>query len=303
MTEITYNWKWYIGTAVDDHGVFKSNDGEVYAGEIADGSASVGVATMTNGDTYYAECDERGVFHGRHLPCAAAGDTYYLMYDRGSRKEWAVLRADGTCTYDGKACRADYAPFVKLKATVLPIKARPHQWPHSRPLRRILTPTAPQSVHPFGHCFGTPQALATFHAEKVRARLRHQPARPRNRFNPQQLPNKCAPGGRVHYACATNHVRRAPFSRPSAAARSGLQAKKAVAAKKAAKEAEQVRSSPPVDGFGLHRTASIACSCGEWQHPSHSHRGAMCTTPRRAIARARAYGGAMGATACAFALL
>ena len=80
------------------------------------------------------------------------------------------------------------------------------------------------------------------------------------------------------------------------------QAKQALAEKKAAEEAEKVRSPRALDAFGLGRTASGACSCGEWQHPSHSH-GALCRAPRDAIARARAYGGAMGATACAFALL
>jgi hypothetical protein len=142
---ISYNWQTFGGTAAGDHGVFENNDGEVYAGKIAsedgevyageidDGNASVGVHTRTNGDTYYAECDKRGVFHGRQLVGAADGDTYYLLYDRGSRKEYAVLSAGGTCEYEGKACRADYAPFVKLKAKVLPIKARPHQRPTPAP--------------------------------------------------------------------------------------------------------------------------------------------------------------------------
>ena len=56
------------------------------------------------------------------------------------------------------------------------------------------------------------------------------------------------------------------------------QAKQAVAAKKAAEEAEKVRSSRALDAFGLRRTASDACSCAEWRHPSHSHRGALCRT-------------------------
>ncbi len=60
---------------------------------------------------------------------------------------------------------------------------------------------------------------------------------------------------------------------------------------------------PTLNGCGLRRTASDTCSCVEWQPPSHSHMSALCRTPARAMARGRAYGGAMGATACAFALL
>jgi hypothetical protein len=56
------------------------------------------------------------------------------------------------------------------------------------------------------------------------------------------------------------------------------QAKKAVAEKTAAEEAEKVRSSPTLDGCGLRRTASDTCSCVEWRHLSHSHI-ALCTTP------------------------
>ena len=80
------------------------------------------------------------------------------------------------------------------------------------------------------------------------------------------------------------------------------QAKKAVAEKKAAEEAEKVRSSPHwMDAVSVALRAP-RCSCVEWRHPSHSHT-ALCRTPARAIALGRADGGAMGATACAFAML
>ena len=81
------------------------------------------------------------------------------------------------------------------------------------------------------------------------------------------------------------------------------QAKKAAAEKQAAEEAEKVPSSPGLDGCGLRRTASDTCSCVEWRHRFHSHTSALCRTPARAIARGRAFAAAMGATACAFALL
>ena len=63
------------------------------------------------------------------------------------------------------------------------------------------------------------------------------------------------------------------------------QAKQAVAET----EAEKVRSSPALDGFGLRRNASDTRSCAEWRHPSHSHRGALCRIPHHANACARAY--------------
>ena len=56
------------------------------------------------------------------------------------------------------------------------------------------------------------------------------------------------------------------------------QAKKAVAEKKAAEEAEKVRSSPHwMDAVSVALRAT-RCSCVEWRHPSHSHT-ALCKTP------------------------
>jgi hypothetical protein len=81
------------------------------------------------------------------------------------------------------------------------------------------------------------------------------------------------------------------------------QAKKAAAAKKAAEEAERVRSSPhSQDGCGLRRPASDVCSCVEWRHPSHAH-SALCRTHAVRLHVRVHNGGAMGATACAFAML
>jgi hypothetical protein len=223
MTEIQFWGYTFVGTAEGDHGVFTHSDGDVYAGQIADGSACVGVLTYTDGSTVFAECDADGKAHGRRLDCYADGDTWYRRYDHGSYKESALLSANGTCKYNGRACRADYAPFVALRAMVLPIKARPRtRAPSSRlSLCRIFYPAiAPQSVH--RPLFWQLQELATTHADKVRARrLCHQPARPARR-NPRHLPNKCTArptgtthrAGRVHYACDTNHVLSATSRRP-----------------------------------------------------------------------------------------
>jgi hypothetical protein len=81
------------------------------------------------------------------------------------------------------------------------------------------------------------------------------------------------------------------------------QAKKAVAEKKAAEEeAEKVPSS-------LYWMLSVSVALRATRAHALSgnngfiHTRVRCVGPRHAIVRARAYGGAMGATACAFALL
>jgi hypothetical protein len=193
MTEIKAFGNTYVGTAEGDHGVFTNpKTGTVYAGKIAGGSACIGVATRTDGTTTFVQCDADGKEHGRELGCAANGDTGYRLCEHGNLKEHAVLYADGTCKYNGKACRANFAPFAALQAMVLPIKARPPLVPPQPPLCRIRShrlpvgPIASQSVPsppsrshrlpvgPIGHCFCHSQELATSHARKVRARLRHQ---------------------------------------------------------------------------------------------------------------------------------
>jgi hypothetical protein len=147
MTEIKFNYSTFVGTAEGDHGVFTNSDGEVYAGEIADRFACVGVLTWPNGATIFVECDADGKRHGRWLDCDADGATAYRRLEHGSVKERAYLCANGTCTYDGKDCRADYAPFVALQATVRPIKARPHQPPPLPPRTpHFPAPIARQSV-------------------------------------------------------------------------------------------------------------------------------------------------------------
>ncbi len=127
MTEIKFGGFTYVGAAEGDHGVFThKSDGRVFAGQIAGRYACVGVLTWTDGSTLFVECDADGWSHGRELGCNAnTGNTGYNRYEHGSLKENAVLCADGTCYYNRKACRADYAPFVALQAMVVPIKARP----------------------------------------------------------------------------------------------------------------------------------------------------------------------------------
>ncbi len=177
MTEIKFQGSTYRGTAEGDHGVFtRHSGGFVYAGKIANGAACVGVATWFIGTTFFAECDADGKNHGRALVCAAGGDTEYVRFEHGNVKERAALLADGTCTYDNKVCRADYAPFVALRAMVVPIKARPPPVPPQPPffMPHAFRPQPPPASRSHRPLFWHSQELATTHADKVRARLRHQ---------------------------------------------------------------------------------------------------------------------------------
>jgi hypothetical protein len=173
MTEIKAFRSTYRGTAEGDHGVFTYSDGTVYAGSIADGSACVGVVKTISGNTFFVECDADGEAHGRALDYYADGDTWYILREHGTDKETAVLNANGTCAYNREWCRADYAPFVALRAKVMPIKARPPLVAPCRLLCRIFSPPSRSNRPLLWHA----QELATAHADKVRAcRLRHQPA-------------------------------------------------------------------------------------------------------------------------------
>ncbi len=152
MTEINGFGSSYRGTSRGDHGVFTNSDFEVYAGKFLNRSACVGVFTFTSGSKYFVECDADGQVHGRELDCTADGDTVYLRHEHGRRREHAVLRADGTCYYNGEACLADFAPFVALQAMVVPIKARP---PTSAPTAAFVPHSLPSPpIRSIGHCFG-----------------------------------------------------------------------------------------------------------------------------------------------------
>jgi hypothetical protein len=144
MSSIQFNGATFKGPADDDFGDFSNpDDGRVFAGSHANGSARFGVCTWADGNKFFVECDADGKPHGRNLLCYADGATGYRLFEHGGWKEEAVLAADGNCYYNGEICLADFPPFVKLKAKVLPIKARPIA--HSR---RI--PHSPH-IHPVPH--------------------------------------------------------------------------------------------------------------------------------------------------------
>ncbi len=153
----------------------------------------------------------------------------YFRYEHGWPKDRAVLRADGTCTYtgsvatavvngvfsavtwglyDGEACRADYAPFVALQATVVPIKARPRT---SAPTAFLYAAFIPQPSPPNRSnrpLFGTRRSwrrptptrcAPAASAVSLRGPCGTATAKQMHRASSLDV----APGGRMHHACAT----------------------------------------------------------------------------------------------------
>jgi hypothetical protein len=209
MTAIKFWGYTYRDTAEGDHGVFTDNSGGAvsYAGKIAGDSVRVGVATYTSGSTAFVECDANGKEHGRRLVCTAGGDTWYYRCEHGRTKEQAVLYANGTCEYDGEACRADYAPFVALQAKGLAIKARPALGlPTAASMPHFLPGHRPP-VGPIGHCFctrrnwrrPTPTGCALADST-IGLRGPCGTATAKQMHHASNLDD--APGGRMHHACA-----------------------------------------------------------------------------------------------------
>jgi hypothetical protein len=214
---IQYDGCKYHGAADGDYGVFTDpNDGTVFAGSHANGSARVGVGTATNGSTHFVECDADGKEHGRVLVCLADGYTGCFLYEHGNSKEQAALYADGTCMYNGEDCSADFPPFAELKAKVLPIKAR-LTTPSPQPPNAAFAPPTPSPSPPsppIGHVWHS-QDLASTHAEKVRARRLRRPPWPRDATHHGRNAPHVQPGRRI--GRRVHNMRSVPFRRPVSA--------------------------------------------------------------------------------------
>ncbi len=122
----------FHGIRVEGRGVFTNKRGWTYAGQIRDGYAcGLGVTTWPNGDKEYAEHGPDGDYDGRWLDRTADGDTTYRLYERGERKAFARVYADGTCKYKFEACAPDDPRLLALIAQVAPVEVRPAaQAPH-----------------------------------------------------------------------------------------------------------------------------------------------------------------------------
>jgi hypothetical protein len=205
MWSIRYRGSTLDGPADGRYGVFtEPSDGTVFAGSHANRFARVGVRTRTDGTTFFVECDADGMLDGRFSGCDANGDTWYSLYEHGKPKQKAVLCADGTCAYNGEVCTADFPPFVKLKAKVLPIKVHPTAHrppiPHSpHPLAPHRPPIRPSAI--FGTRRSSPGSTPPRCAPAA-ADLHPWPrdtAHHGSKSAPHVRPGRRT-GGRVHYA-------------------------------------------------------------------------------------------------------
>ena len=127
MSSIIRHGDTFHGIRVERRGVFTNDEyGMTYAGQRRDGYAcGLGVATWSNGTKEYAEHGPDGKHDGRWLDRWAVGDTRYHLFERGERKDHALVFADGTCKYNGEACAPDDPRLLALIAQVAPVEVRP----------------------------------------------------------------------------------------------------------------------------------------------------------------------------------
>ncbi len=129
MSSIIREGDTYHGISVFGRGVFRNNErgGRLtYAGQHRSGHAcGLGVATYSGGDKVYAEHGPDGQYDGRYLIGISHGRTGYSLYERGKRKEYVVVYADGRCWYNHEACAPDDPRLLALIEQVAPVEVRP----------------------------------------------------------------------------------------------------------------------------------------------------------------------------------
>ena len=142
MSSIITNGDTFHGISVDGRGVFKDTIGRTYAGQCKGGYAcGLGVATYSSGKVC-AEHGPDGKYDVRYLHRNARGDTFYWLYERGGKlKEYAVVFADGRCTYKGEVCAPDDPRLLALIAQVAPVEVRPAARAPHPPLARHSPPS------------------------------------------------------------------------------------------------------------------------------------------------------------------
>ena len=127
MSSITRGGETYHGISVESRGVFKDEYGtRTYAGQCKDGYAcGLGVATYSDGTKVYAEHGPDGQCDGRYFGRDARGNNFYYLFERGKRKDNALVSADGRCWYNYELCAPDDPRLLALIAQVAPVEVRP----------------------------------------------------------------------------------------------------------------------------------------------------------------------------------
>jgi hypothetical protein len=201
MSSIIRRGDTYHGISVFGRGVFTydehDNYGRTYAGQCKDGYAcGLGVATYSGGSKEYAEHGPDGQFDGRWLYRSARyayGGTNYGLFERGERKEYADVHANGDCYYNGEACAPDDPRLLALIAQVAPVEVRPaapaplppldrHSPPSNRPMDRPARFAAAGARDRRGHRgdppFCTPSLLAVRRSPTAAALSPPVPSKP-----------------------------------------------------------------------------------------------------------------------------
>ncbi len=143
MSSIIRKGGTFHGISVFGRGVFTGDKyGWTYAGQCKDGYAcGLGLLTYRHGDKEYAEHGPDGQYDGRNLCRWTNGDTYYRLHERGKRKAFVYVSADGRCEYNGAACTPDDPRLLALIAQVAPVEVRPAALPAiALPLARHSPP-------------------------------------------------------------------------------------------------------------------------------------------------------------------
>jgi hypothetical protein len=143
MSSIIRDGDTFHGISVFGRGVFTNDrNGKTYAGQCKDGHAcGLGVVTYPSGSKVYAEHGPDGKFDGRHLWRSADGHTWYRLYERGERKEYAGVFANAYCMYNGVPCALDDPRLLALIAQVAPVEVCPAAQTHLLPLARHSPPS------------------------------------------------------------------------------------------------------------------------------------------------------------------
>ncbi len=189
MSSIIVDWDTYHGISVFGRGVFTTKDGRwTYAGQHRDGYAcGLGVLTWFDGSKGYAEYGPDGQYNGRYLYRRTDGTTGCYLFERGKRKEYAFVFADGSCKYNYYQCAPDDPRLLALIAQVGPVEVRRaapaphpssprHSPPSNRPMCRLgllqaLAKTMATEVHPHA-TRATPSLVAVRHIPTAAAMQR-----------------------------------------------------------------------------------------------------------------------------------
>jgi hypothetical protein len=109
MSSIINNGDTFHGISVESRGVFTNDeDGRTwtYAGQCKDGYAcGLGVATWSDGSKEYADYGPDGKYDGRCLERWTGGNTFYYLFERGSKRSAHACMPTATASTTARLAR------------------------------------------------------------------------------------------------------------------------------------------------------------------------------------------------------